>query len=142
MQSWTPIVFQVGADPVAVGLVGSLSRPGGNLTGVTSLASELTAKRLELLRDAVPAATIIAFLVNPTNPSAENISRDAQAAAHVLGLQLHVVHASTERIKSFCGACRRRNFVGLTRLWGTRFGGGMEFSVEHRAVAIKIRPRI
>jgi ABC-type uncharacterized transport system substrate-binding protein len=92
-----PIVFQTGADPVAFGLVASLNRPGGNLTGVTSLSDEVGPKRLELLHELVPTATIIALLVNPTNPNAEPQSRDMQAAARTLGLQLHVLHASIER---------------------------------------------
>jgi putative ABC transport system substrate-binding protein len=93
-----PIVFQVGVDPVAVGLVASLNRPGGNLTGVTILALELHQKHLELLHEVVPTATIIALLVNPTNPiQTETTSRDVQAAARTFGLQLHVLHASTER---------------------------------------------
>jgi putative ABC transport system substrate-binding protein len=91
-----PIVFQVGSDPVAVGLVASLNRPGGNLTGITSLNVEIGPKRLELLRELVPTATIFALLVNPTNPNVETLSRDLQAAARSLGLQLHVLHASTE----------------------------------------------
>jgi putative ABC transport system substrate-binding protein len=93
----TPIVFYIGADPIAVGLVASLSRPGGNVTGVTSLNLEVVPKRLELLHELVPTATIIALLINPTNPTvAETESRDAQTAARTLGLQLHVLHASTE----------------------------------------------
>jgi putative ABC transport system substrate-binding protein len=93
-----PIVFYTGADPVGVGLVASLNRPGGNLTGVTSLNAELTPKRLELVHELVPTATIMALLVNPTNPSlAETQSRDVQVAARTLGLQIHVLHASTER---------------------------------------------
>jgi putative ABC transport system substrate-binding protein len=92
-----PIVFQGGVDPVAMGLVASLNRPGGNLTGVTTFGSELGPKRLELLHELVPTATNIALLVNPTNPDAENQSRAANAAARTLGLQLHVLHASTER---------------------------------------------
>ena len=92
-----PIVFATGADPVAVGLVASLARPGGNLTGVTTLNTELGPKRLELLREAVPAATIVAALVNPSYPAAETQSKDLQAAARTLGLQLHVLHASNER---------------------------------------------
>ncbi len=92
-----PIVFTVGLDPVAVGLVASLNRPGGNLTGITSLNVEIGPKRLELLHELVPTATVIALLVNPTNPNAETLSRDLQAAARTLGLQLHVLHASTER---------------------------------------------
>jgi putative ABC transport system substrate-binding protein len=91
-----PIVFTVGFDPVAVGLVASLNRPGGNLTGITSLNLEIGPKRLELLHEVVPTATIIALLVNPTNPNAETLSRNLQAAARTLGLQLHVLHASTE----------------------------------------------
>jgi putative tryptophan/tyrosine transport system substrate-binding protein len=92
-----PIVFQGGVDPVAMGLVASLNRPSGNLTGVTTFGSELGPKRLELLHELVPTATNIALLVNPTNPDAENQSRGAHAAASTLGLQLHVLHASTER---------------------------------------------
>jgi putative tryptophan/tyrosine transport system substrate-binding protein len=92
-----PIVFQGGFDPVAAGFVASLNRPGGNLTGVTSLAVELGPKQLELLHELVPATTIIALLVNPTNANTETLTKDHQAAARILGLQLHVLHASTER---------------------------------------------
>ena len=93
-----PIVFQVGVDPIQVGLVASLARPNSNLTGVTTLAVELAPKRLELLRELVPTATVIALLVNPTNPTlAETLSRDVQAAARTLGFKVHVLHASTER---------------------------------------------
>jgi putative ABC transport system substrate-binding protein len=92
-----PIVFTTGLDPVQAGLVASLNRPGGNLTGVTSLAVEVGPKGLELLHELVPTATVIALLVNPTNPSAEALSRDLQPAARALGLQLHILHASTER---------------------------------------------
>jgi putative tryptophan/tyrosine transport system substrate-binding protein len=92
-----PIVFTTGGDPVQIGLVASLSRPGGNVTGVTQLATEMMPKRLELAHELVPTATIIAVLVNPTNPLTETILRDLQAAARILGVQLHVLHASTER---------------------------------------------
>jgi putative tryptophan/tyrosine transport system substrate-binding protein len=93
-----PIVFITASDPVQVGLVASLARPGGNVTGVTQLAVEVAPKRLELLHQLVPTATLIALLVNPTNPtSAETQSRDMQAAARILGVQLHVLHASTDR---------------------------------------------
>jgi ABC-type uncharacterized transport system substrate-binding protein len=93
-----PIVFNLGGDPVKLGLVASLNRPGGNLTGVTGLGVELGSKQLELLHELVPTATIIALLVNPTNLTlAETITKEAQAAARTLGLQLHVLHASTER---------------------------------------------
>src|SRR3954452_961617 len=87
--STIPIVFRSGADPIADGLVASLARPGGNLTGVSFIADELTAKRLELLSELVPRAGVIALLVNPNNPSADRIIRDVQEAARTKGLQLH-----------------------------------------------------
>src|SRR5262249_4931004 len=90
------IVFSVGGDPVALGLVASLNRPGGNLTGKTNLNAELGPKRLELLHLLVPAATV-AVVVNPTNPLTKPLSRDLQEAARTLGLQLHVLPVSTER---------------------------------------------
>jgi putative ABC transport system substrate-binding protein len=92
-----PIVFWIEGDPVEVGLVASLNRPGGNLTGVTTLGAELGAKRLELLHELVPTATNIAVLVTPTTLTAATLSTDLQAAARTLGLQMHVLHASTER---------------------------------------------
>jgi putative ABC transport system substrate-binding protein len=93
-----PIVFEVAADPAEVGLVASLNRPGGNLTGVTTLNVELGPKRLELLHEVVPTTHSIALLVNPTSSvNAERLSTNTQTAAHTLGLQLHVLHASTER---------------------------------------------
>src|SRR5262245_65674257 len=93
-----PIVFSAATDPVKVGLVASLNRPGGNVTGVTSLNVEVGPKRLELLHEVVPSATSMALLVNPTNPSiAAPFSRALQEAARALGLQLHVLHASSER---------------------------------------------
>jgi putative tryptophan/tyrosine transport system substrate-binding protein len=92
-----PIVFGIGADPVDVGLVASLNRPGGNATGVTSLNIEVGPKRLELLHELLPSATIMALLVNPTTALAEPASRTTQAAARAFGLQLHVLHASSER---------------------------------------------
>jgi putative ABC transport system substrate-binding protein len=92
-----PVVFGSGGDPVQLGLVASLNRPGGNLTGVSLLNTELGPKRLELLRELVPTATIVGVLLNPTNPLTELLSKDLQAAARTLGLQIHVAHASTER---------------------------------------------
>jgi putative ABC transport system substrate-binding protein len=92
-----PIVFYTPSDPVEVGYVASLNRPGGNLTGITSLSAELISKRLELLHELVPAASDIGLLVNPTNPIAtEAVIRDAEAAARTLALQLHILRASTE----------------------------------------------
>src|SRR5215467_1860619 len=92
-----PIVFATGADPVELGLVSSLSRPDGNVTGVSFLVKTLAAKRLELLREFVPSATAIGFLCNPTNPASEPETRDVQAAALALGLQLQIFNASSER---------------------------------------------
>jgi putative tryptophan/tyrosine transport system substrate-binding protein len=93
-----PVVFTVSVDPVKLGLVKSLNRPGGNLTGITNLNVEVGPKRLELLRELVPNATIIALLVNPTNPSlAEPFTRAIKAAAGTLGLQLHVLEASSDQ---------------------------------------------
>jgi putative ABC transport system substrate-binding protein len=92
-----PIVFTTAADPVKLGLVASLNRPGGNLTGVSNLNVEVGPKRLELLHELLPTATIVALLLNPTSPVAENLSRDLQAAARAIGLRIHVLHASTER---------------------------------------------
>ena len=92
-----PIVFSIGVDPVAFGLVTSLNRPGGNITGVTNLNLDLGPKQLEVLHELVPTATVLAALVNPTNPNAETHARDLQTAAGTLGVQLHVLHASAER---------------------------------------------
>ena len=92
-----PIVFTVGVDPVEVGLVAALSRPGGNLTGVTGLGVELGPKRLELLHELIPRATVIAALLNPSTTAAETQSRDLQASARTLGLDLHVLNAGGER---------------------------------------------
>jgi len=93
-----PIVFQIADDPVRLGLVASLCRPGGNITGVTSLNVEVGPKRLELLHELVPTASIIALLVNPASPTqTEATAREAQVAARRLGLELHVVHARSER---------------------------------------------
>ena len=91
-----PIVFQIGTDPVAFGFVASLNRPGGNLTGVTSLFDEVGAKRLELLEEAIPSTAIFALLVNPANPNSETQSRDLRRAASEHGLELHIFQASAE----------------------------------------------
>jgi putative tryptophan/tyrosine transport system substrate-binding protein len=92
-----PIVFTTVGDPVQLHLVTSLNRPGGNVTGVTQLNVEVAPKRLELLHQLVPTASVMALLVNPTNPNSETNTKDLQAAARTLGLELHVVNASTER---------------------------------------------
>jgi putative tryptophan/tyrosine transport system substrate-binding protein len=92
-----PIVFEMGTDPVELGLVASLNRPGGNATGVINLIVELGSKQLGLLHELVPGATAIAALMNPSFPGIEKQVRDAEAAARVLGLQLIVLRAGTER---------------------------------------------
>jgi ABC-type uncharacterized transport system substrate-binding protein len=92
-----PIVFSVGEDPVKEGLVASLNRPGGNVTGFSNFQNLLGAKKLALLRDTVPKAEVMALLVNPTNPNAEPDTKEVQAAADSLGQELRVFRASTER---------------------------------------------
>jgi putative tryptophan/tyrosine transport system substrate-binding protein len=93
-----PIVFETAADPIRLGLVASLNRPGSNVTGVTQLNIEIIPKRLELVRELLPTTTVIVLLVNPTNPAiAETVLRNSQAAARALGLDLQVLNASTER---------------------------------------------
>ena len=90
-----PIVFGAGDDPAKIGLVASLARPGGNLTGINFFAAELAAKRLELLREMVPATPRVAMLVDPTFTLTESQVRDAQTAARAMGLQIQVFNAST-----------------------------------------------
>src|SRR3984893_12561824 len=94
--STIPIVFATGGDPVELGLVASIARPGGNLTGLGVLVAELTPKRLELLAELVPHAGVIALLVNPNSAIAERIIRDAQEAARAKGVQLPILKAATE----------------------------------------------
>jgi putative ABC transport system substrate-binding protein len=112
-----PIVFANGDDPVKHGLVTSLARPGGNVTGITFLAVELAAKRLELLRELVPAASRVAVLINPSNPNAEATVREVETAARVMGLQVQVLNASDSRgiVAAFATIVRERPdalFVG------------------------------
>ena len=94
--STIPVVFRGGADPVGQGLVASLARPGGNLTGAIAIGNELIGKRLELLSQLVPRARVIALLMNPTDANAERLIREAQEAARTTGLQLHVLNATSE----------------------------------------------
>jgi putative ABC transport system substrate-binding protein len=97
--STIPIVFSINGDPIAAGLVSSFNRPGGNMTGVTNLSGDVTLKRLQVLHDLIPTATVVGFLFNPTNPAGASVMQrgNFQAAAASLGLQLHVLEASTER---------------------------------------------
>jgi putative ABC transport system substrate-binding protein len=94
--STIPIVFVTGSDPVEQGLVTNLSRPGGNLTGATTLAVELGQKRLELLRELVPAAKLVGVLINPKGPNLKSVLQNVESAARSLGLKVHMVYASTE----------------------------------------------
>jgi len=93
-----PIVFEMGDDPVRLGLVASLNQPGGNVTGVTQTNVEVAPKRLQLLHEVIPTARVMVLLVNPADPAlAEMTTKEVQAAARTLGLELHVLNASTER---------------------------------------------
>jgi ABC-type uncharacterized transport system substrate-binding protein len=137
-----PIVFYLGSDPVEGGLVTSLSRPGGNLTGVVTLNVEVGAKRLELLHELVPAATLVALLVNPTTPTlAETMTRDLQAAAGTLGLQLHALHASNEREidTAFAALVRLRAtalVIGADALFNSRSEQLAALTLRHAVPAI------
>jgi ABC-type uncharacterized transport system substrate-binding protein len=92
-----PIVFEIASDPIGLGLVSGLSKPGGNVTGVTTLNLEIGPKRLELLHNAIPSASVIDLLINPTNPrEADQNIRSLQPAGKSLGLEMHVLNASTE----------------------------------------------
>jgi putative tryptophan/tyrosine transport system substrate-binding protein len=126
-----PIVFETGGEPVRLGLVASFSRPGGNVTGVTQLNQEVTPKRLELLHELVPTATVIALLINPTEPAnAESALRASQAAAQTLGLELRVLNASTER--EFDGVFA--NLIQL-RAGGLVISGGAFFASRQEQLA-------
>jgi len=124
--STIPIVFGVGQDPVKLGLVASLARPGGNATGVNFFIAELAAKRLGLLRELVPAMASVAVLVNPANPAnAESTVKDMQAAAPAFGLQVQIFNASTSREidAAFANLVRERIdalFVGPDPFFNTR----------------------
>jgi putative ABC transport system substrate-binding protein len=131
-----PIVFVMGdLDPVTAGLVASLNHPGGNITGVFLLTSLLGAKRLELLHELLPTAAVIGMLVNPTSPGTEGESRDAHPAARALGVQLHIVNASTER--DFDAA-----FATLTQLRAAALIIGLDpFFTTHRSQIVALAAR-
>ena len=123
--STIPIVFGVGEDPVKLGLVASLARPGGNATGINFFATELTAKRLGLLREMVPGAARLAFLVNPANVTAESTVKDLEAAAPAFGVQIQIFDAGTIREidAAFASLVRQRFdalFVGPDLFFSTR----------------------
>ena len=132
-----PIVFETAADPVKLGLVGSLSRPGGNLTGVTQLGEEEAPKRLELLHELLPAARVIALLVNPVDPLAQDQVRVSLAAAKTLGLELHVLNASIEDFDAAFAKLTELRAAGLT------IGGAALFTSHiEQLAALTVRHRI
>src|SRR6516225_2280350 len=118
-----PIVFATGSDPIALGLVTSLNRPGGNVTGVTMLAVELTAKRLSLLRELTPQATRFVALVNPHSVMADSIVKNVEASAPIFGLPVEILHASTDRelVAALSGLSQRAGAVLLVTVDGFFF---------------------
>jgi putative tryptophan/tyrosine transport system substrate-binding protein len=130
-----PIVFSVGDDPVKTGLVTSLNRPDGNATGISLLTGAVVAKRLDLLSKVAPAATAIAFLTNPTSPSAELDTKEAQAAARMLGRQLFVVLASTESDIENAFAIMHQQHAGAL------LAGPDPFFTERRALLVSLAAR-
>jgi putative ABC transport system substrate-binding protein len=137
-----PTVFYIGLDPVELGLVASLNRPGGNLTGVTGWNVTVGPKRLELLHEVLPTATILALLVNPTSPNlADADLKEQQAAARTLGLKLHVLPASTERVFDtvFAKLVELRAsgvVIGTDSLFNTRKEDLAALSLHHRVPTI------
>jgi putative tryptophan/tyrosine transport system substrate-binding protein len=137
-----PIVFAIGADPVAAGLVPTLNRPGGNVTGVATLNAEVGPKRLELLHQIIPAVSIVALLSNPTNPViSEPLSRETQAAARTLGMRLHVLNASSdEEVQTAFGALRGLQVAGLVigsdQFFNSRSGQLASLALRHSLPAI------
>ena len=118
-----PVVFTIIGDPIGLGLVPSLSRPGGNMTGATQLNVEVGPKLLELLHETIPAAASIAVLVNPTNPNTQTVLKDLQGAAHTRGLQLHVLQARNEHeIDAAFAAIRQLRAGALVISGDTIFG--------------------
>jgi putative ABC transport system substrate-binding protein len=109
-----PIVFTTGSDPVRLGLVASLNRPGGNITGVNLFVTQMASKRLGLLRELVPTAAMVAVLSNPTNPSTEDQLKDVQEAARAMGQQIHILSASTDQ--ELDAAFRRMTELGAGAL--------------------------
>jgi len=137
-----PIVFDVGEDPVKLGLVASLARPGGNLTGINFFTAELAAKRLELLRELVPGAIRIAVLVDPAGPTTtESTLRDIEAAARAMRLQIQILNASTSReieaaFASFAGERPDALFVGISPFFIVRRVQLAQLAARHAIPAI------
>jgi putative ABC transport system substrate-binding protein len=118
-----PIVFQIGSDPVALGLVASLNRPGGNLTGIANLTVELGPKRLQLLRELVPNAALFGVLANPEFPATPSFIADLQAAARTLSLQLVVGYAGTDSDLETAFATFTQQHVGAVLVGNSPFYG-------------------
>jgi len=137
-----PIIFAIGADPVAAGLVPTLNRPGGNVTGVATLNAEVGPKRLELLHQVIPAASIVALLINPTNPViSEPLSRDAQAAAGTLGIRLQILKASSDaEIEAAFAALHELQVGGLVigsdQFFNSRSGQLAALALQHSLPAV------
>jgi len=137
-----PIIFAIGADPVAAGLVPTLNRPGGNITGVATLNAEVGQKRLEMLHQVVPTAAVVGLLINPTNPViSEPLSRDAQRAARTLGIRLHVLRASNdEEIEAAFTALHGLQVGGLVigsdQFFNSRSGQLAALALQHSLPAI------
>jgi putative ABC transport system substrate-binding protein len=136
-----PIVFTIGGDPVKMGFVSSLNRPGGNITGVSFLSSAVMAKMLEVLHEVVPNAAVMAAIVNPANPQADADTREAQEAARVVGVQLHVLNVSTasEIEIAFASLVQRRAGALLIEgdgLFGTRMKQLVVLTARHGIPAI------
>ena len=133
-----PIVFRIGGDPVAIGLVASLNRPGGNVTGVTTLGTELAPKRLELLRELLPAPGMVALLVNPTNANAAVETKAVQAAADSLGVRLVILNASSPNdIETVFASMARQGIGGFLTTAESLF-----FQQHERLVALVARQSI
>jgi putative ABC transport system substrate-binding protein len=140
-----PIVFGAGQDPVKLGLVASLARPGGNATGISFFVQELAAKRLGLLHDLVPKAVRVAVLVNPTNPSAEAGLRDVKEAASAIGLQIQILNATTigEINAAFATLARERPdalFVAADGFFSSRRVQLVNLAVRDRIPAVYTNP--
>jgi len=136
-----PIVFTAGGDPVQLGLVASLARPGGNVTGVTQMTGEVAPKRVELAHELVPQATIFGLLTNPTNPSASTVERDSHAAAVKLGLKLEVLRASTDaEIDQAFAALREIHagalVIGTDAFFNNRINKIADLAVRDSVIAI------
>jgi putative tryptophan/tyrosine transport system substrate-binding protein len=140
-----PIVFEIGGDPIALGLVANLARPGGNVTGVSFLVGTLVAKQFEILHETVPKVALIGFLLNPTNVDAETKTKDALAAAESIGQKLLVVHARTESEieAAFATLVQQRAgalVIGAEALFASRLEKLVELAARHKLPAMYFRP--